>query len=174
MESTVRYLRAAVVGTVGVVTATGVVFGSGVVQADFPQWPAQPLASSIAAIPKGRIILVQKDPAGYPFGYIFEKDHGRMRFAWTYTAGHPTCSKGKIRKGMFRGKTGTDYPSGLQVSRELLTIAATPSHWTLTRPETGESSTLRALSRNGSDHAAFRKRMNRLLDTYCPSILSRM
>jgi hypothetical protein len=174
MESTVRYLRAAVVGAVGAVTATGLVFGSGVVQADVPERPAQPLASSIAAIPKGRTILVQKDPAGYLFGYIFEKNHGRMRIAWTYTAGHPTCSKGKVRKGMFRGKTGTDYPSGLQVSRERFTIAASPSHWTLTRPETGESSTLRALSRKGKDHAAFRKRMNRLLGTYCPSILARM
>lgn len=169
-----RHPLAIVMASASAVTVTGAVLGAGATHADMPKRTTQPAASSIAGIPQGRTILIQKDPAGYSYGYIFENNHGRMRYAWTYTAGHPTCSKGKIRNGVFRGKTGTDYPSGLYVRRERLGIAASPKRWTLTRPNNGKSASVRALSRNGSDHADFRRQMNSLLDTYCPPILARM
>lgn len=134
----------------------------------------QQVDGSVVGIPKGRTILMTKDPAGYPSGYIFENRDGRVRIAWTPTAGHPTCSKGRMRNGVFTGKTGTDYPSGLTVRREHIGVIASKKRWTLTNPDSGQSGSIRALSRNGKDHSNFRRQMNNLLDSYCPPILARM
>lgn len=169
-----RHALANVVASAGALTVIGAVLSAAATHADVPEQPAEIASASTGGIPQGRTILILKDPPGYSYGYIFEKNHSRMRFAWTPTAGHPTCSKGKIHKGVFRGKTGTDYPSGLYVRRERIRIETSPTRWTLSNPDSGISSTVRALSRNGSDHAHFRRRMNSLLDTYCPTILARM